>query len=346
MSSMSLLSDPSLVEELEDKLGSFVAVARSTPGLENIQGRRSIDELRDEVRAVAEGAAPADIGLEAIIRRFTRPVMLVQDDTCGPVPDHFENSEVIRSRVDTGMAAINAAIPSIGRVDLLNHRLDFAGTGWMVGPDILVTNRHVAREFAEKHDDGFRFLPLRGGGFTGSTIDWYREYDRGARATQVRVEEIVWIAEPDDFDVAFLRLAEPSGNELGLPRPLDLMDAEGIERLRAEMTRPDGTAADLPWVAVIGYPAQSPWNNPQDQQRIFDGIYGYKRLAPGQIIGLQRDGGLLHHDATTLGGNSGSAVVDLASGLVVGLHFQGIETKQNDAVTSTIVRERLREHAR
>ena len=55
------------------------------------------------------------------------------------------------------------------------------------------------------------------------------------------------------------------------------------------------------WIAVIGYPAQDSRNSMSDQQRIFDGIYNVKRLAPGRILTLRADG-LLTHDATTLGG--------------------------------------------
>ena len=40
------------------------------------------------------------------------------------------------------------------------------------------------------------------------------------------------------------------------------------------------------------------------------------------------------HDCSTLGGNSGSAVIDLATGHVIGLHFAGAYLKANYAVAS------------
>ncbi len=346
MSLASLLADYAVRDEFETRLGDLLTSARGSPGFESIDVGLNVDRLLTETRAVSEGAAPTVAGFEAIVRRFTRPVLLVQDDTAGSVPDHFENSAVIGAVVAAAKPVLDAALPSIGRIDLVDHRLDFAGTGWMVGTDLAVTNQHVASHFADRDAQGFRFLPRRGGGSERANLDWYHEYDRGARRAEVRVMEVVWMAEPDGVDLAILRLRTPAADEPPLPPPLTLMSSAEFKELRTDLSRPDAGGEGLPWVAVIGYPAQSPWNNPRDQQRIFDGIYGYKRLAPGQIMGVEDGSGVLHHDATTLGGNSGSAVVHLASGKVAGLHFQGIETRQNDAVAAPILTELLERHAR
>jgi endonuclease G len=47
-----------------------------------------------------------------------------------------------------------------------------------------------------------------------------------------------------------------------------------------------------------------------------------------------RQASAVAHDCTTLGGNSGSAVIDVATGLVVGLHFGGEYVVANYAVPS------------
>ena len=52
----------------------------------------------------------------------------------------------------------------------------------------------------------------------------------------------------------------------------------------------------------------------------------------------------MHHDATTLGGNSGSAVLDLASGKAMALHFGGIQGDRNEAVQAPRMRELLAQH--
>jgi len=66
--------------------------------------------------------------------------------------------------------------------------------------------------------------------------------------------------------------------------------------------------------------------------RIFAGIYEKKRLAPGRIVSVGAAGKTLTHDCTTLGGNSGSCVVDLNTHSVIGLHFEGEYTKTNTAI--------------
>jgi hypothetical protein len=65
---------------------------------------------------------------------------------------------------------------------------------------------------------------------------------------------------------------------------------------------------------------------------IFGDIFGVKRLQPGEIMAFFDDEGLFNHDCSTLGGNSGSCVVDLASHQVLGLHFQGYYLQYNQAV--------------
>jgi endonuclease G len=67
---------------------------------------------------------------------------------------------------------------------------------------------------------------------------------------------------------------------------------------------------------------------------IYGDVYDKKRLAPGAITEV--DEKRLLHNCTTLGGNSGSAVVDLATGDALGLHFSGsfLRTNTRSALTS------------
>ena len=59
---------------------------------------------------------------------------------------------------------------------------------------------------------------------------------------------------------------------------------------------------------------------------------------PGAIIRMEpcstgtEPEDVIFHDASTLGGNSGSCVVDLDSGRVIGLHFAGQYMQYNEAV--------------
>src|SRR5262249_25476768 len=76
------------------------------------------------------------------------------------------------------------------------------------------------------------------------------------------------------------------------------------------------------------------------QNRIFGGVYQVKRLQPGLTRGARTVSSFgnsvnaLAHDSSTLGGNSGSAVLDAATGHVLGLHFGGAYLEANYAVPS------------
>ena len=66
-------------------------------------------------------------------------------------------------------------------------------------------------------------------------------------------------------------------------------------------------------VAVIGYPAfDSRIPEPDTLRNIFGETFDIKRLAPGEI--MRTDAAAVEHDASTLGGNSGSVVMDLETG--------------------------------
>ena len=89
---------------------------------------------------------------------------------------------------------------------------------------------------------------------------------------------------------------------------------------------------------MVGYPAFDPRNDTAVQNTVFGGFYYVKRLQPGK---LQKRGAIdsfgksvsaATHDSSTLGGNSGSALVDPATGQVVGLHFAGVYLEANYAV--------------
>ena len=93
-------------------------------------------------------------------------------------------------------------------------------------------------------------------------------------------------------------------------------------------------------VGVIGYPGQnSQIPDPDAVRNIFGDIYDVKRLAPGAV--MRADETVIEHDASTLGGNSGSLVFSLETGKAVGLHFAGSYTTANYAVPAYVVADRL-----
>lgn len=65
--------------------------------------------------------------------------------------------------------------------------------------------------------------------------------------------------------------------------------------------------------------------------RYFENVFGVKQLQPGELLSIDPANKQLAHACSTLGGSSGSPVVDLETHTVIGLHFGG-HREQNLAV--------------
>lgn len=258
---------------------------------------------------------------EAIILKIGRPSLLIADSKWEAL-----KPGALRDRLESARAGLEQAIPSVGRVEIVDASEDYVGTGWMLDEDVLVTNRHVAERFARRRGGVLSFLPT----FTGQPqrvrVDFLHE--QGLETThQIAVLEVLSLEEPTDgqLDMALLRLDRTQGTA-GLPLPIALYD-------RVCEFHED--------VAAIGYPADDVRNDAYVMRSIFGKVYGVKRLSPGLISGVREDGMALDHDCSTLGGSSGSVLIHLASGKACGLHFRGTYLERNSAVTSLALKQRL-----
>lgn len=283
-----------------------------------------VDDVRRLLDTPNAVPRPEDLALEAIILRLGRPVLKIRNDD-------FDTAELgtdtWAERLAQSRPSLLAPILAVGRIELRNHpSFSWIGTGWLVAEDIIVTNRHVAREFAAREDGRFVFRQYLFGELS-ARVDFKEEHEVTG-AVEYPVVEVLHIEEDSGPDLAFLRL-DWSAAPPPAPRvPIVLSAAPAVDQQ----------------VAVIGYPAKDTRTSiPEEMDAIFGNVYNVKRLAPGQLIGVFPEQGLLTHDCTTLGGNSGSVVVDLASGAAVGLHFAGREEQANYAVSAPVVRQKLDE---
>jgi len=273
----------------------------------------------DDAR-LAVGNAVSAAGLnEAIVRRFGRPVLMVRNDTF-----EIPASDVWKAILFPYKSRLDAALPCVGRVEIVSAFPPYLGTAWMVTENIAVTNRHVALEFAQRNGNGFEIRRNPVGQQMRVRVDFKEEYLQTV-PFEAEITEVLFVSEPNENepDIAFVRLKAPG--ERPLPRPLPLFDGQ----LRQNQK-----------VAIIGYPAEDSRNGAEDQARIFANIFDVKRLAPGEITNVN-GGFVFTHDCTTLGGNSGSPVIDIETGSVVGLHFAGEFLLNNYAVKAPVIRDIL-----
>ena len=318
----SLLADRDVMNEVRE------GIALESTQRESAAGQGPVLDALLSGKAEAVLSSHDYTTLEAIVLLRGRPVLLIQDDRWA-MPKSAEIAKWIGSPTDPGNKLM-PRIPSIGRVEVLDFSSDYIGTGWMLEENVLITNRHVVDEFGLTAGASFPFRRNLSGGSYEARVDFRREHERSGTA-QVALEQILFIEENSDLrpDMALLRL-NPAGG--ALPAPIELDDAQLIH-----------TGDDRSRLAVIGYPAEDGRNDAFAMRQIFDGHYRVKRLSPGRVMSVSPDGKHLEHDCTTLGGNSGSPVINLATGRACGLHYAGSYRERNFAVTSAWLKQRLAE---
>lgn len=235
--------------------------------------------------------------LLSAVQPVGRPAVLVRDGDfdVGPPWQHLMAQPLHGTLTD--------ALPAVGLIEIpgdLNYAL--AGTGFLVGEQLVMTNRHVAELFAEAL--GTPAMRLRDG--VAPVINFGREVSDlpGDPGAPFAIAAVQWVH--PRWDVALLQLEEP-------PRIMPL-----------RLARHQVAAGEE--IVVLGYPGSDNPYSPVEQS-LYQGIYGVKRLLPGQLHPAAQIAGLpgpvLRHDSSTLGGSSGSALLEIRTGLVVGLHYRG-----------------------
>jgi endonuclease G, mitochondrial len=320
-----------MVDSRTNRLESYLSlISRGIGGTEAVletfrekvhDGRESgaVDTVRiDSAIAALESLARNSTGsldhaayaaVEAIINEDMRPAIDIVGSKFNVTHDlwlHLSSKEDLRTKIER-------AIPAIGRIELPGHpTLPFGGTGFIVGDGLIMTNRHVAEIFTRGVGDRkLDFIPDRAAG-----IDFLRERDQPTGPT-LAVRRIALVH--PYWDVALLAVD-------GLPRVQPLcLSVEDARDLDGE-------------IVVIGYPAFDSRNPASVQQTLFDHTYGVKRLQPGRLqrsVSTESYGKMVNaaaHDCSTLGGNSGSGVIDLKTGSVLALHFGGRYHQKNYGV--------------
>lgn len=265
-------------------------------------------------------------GEEKVVRRFRRPALFVQDNTFSEFNEQsYRSAEKWKSFLDDNREAINIAILGVGRIE---DRYDKGyGSAVLIQDDVLLTNEHVARDLVRRvvnsagqsawewrvHPKNQKSMKFR--------VDFRQEHER-VDEIDFELTEILFVSETD-VDIALFRCETTASDNRVQPVTLSQDVSKGT------------------MIGVIGYPSEDEAYTDTielDAERIFEGIYNVKRLAPGEISRL--DQGKIFHDCSTLPGNSGSAVIDLETGELVGLHYYG-DIDDNIALDIELIRETI-----
>jgi hypothetical protein len=284
-------------------------------------GRDATQKLLNE--GTGASLSPAEeTALEAVaIADGSRPALLIKNDAIDPSDANAgEWADDLRIHAD----AIRAIAPSVGRIDSGGRH---TGTGWMIRPGYLVTNRHVAQVLSKDPTaQQLQLSPLR-----NATICFGHEAGETQPRPLYDIKEIIFggtdyidpqVTNFARLDMAILKLDPADGEKLPPALPSTMIAA-------AEIT----SDRDL---YALGYPGPTSQSTlPQKTLlRLFGNDVSVKRLSPGEIAltlgGVAGDTGrrTIAHDSTTLGGSSGSAILgfdQVGRPSLVGLHFGGYE---------------------
>ncbi len=326
-----------------DKAGRarILAPLQRRAGAGSLAGSLLEESDRALVMMHAEGtSAPLDEGgtlqLEALVSLTGRPAIAV---TTRQTPEGKEVQTVDVNDPEFGRFAALAALAlpeleqgalgSVGRIDGDGIHL---GTGWVIGPGLVVTNRHVLEKFAAplpRQEDPASWHLYRDAriNFSPAANDPARSFGIAGVAFAGRQPVQGLPISFDKLDLAVLSVAATSETGAALPPPVAL----ATSGLMAQQS-----------LFAVGYPAP-PGAVPRDEQgqmrldvierlrEIFHLHYRRKYFSPGVVM-RRENAWVLSHDATTLGGNSGSLVGTFLGGVsAAGLHFAGDWLRSNHA---------------
>ena len=281
------------------------------------RGKRALKILADgDEQRLADPKTRAS--LEVIVRLDgSRPTFMVQN---GKV--NLETSPVgtWESRLNSSAGLLEHALACVGRIDLDSLPKGFAGTGWLVQDNLILTNRHVLEEIGKQASDGSWTLK------DGAAIDFGHEFRARASIARRLLRKVVFTG-PDPIN----HTIDHTHLDLALIETDPPAAADKLDYYFALDISPDWGARDQE-VYVVGYPG-APRFGDEDLtllEKLFKSTYGHKRCAPGVVtrdrvsLAAGPRSWSLAHDATTLGGNSGSAILAFSrEGNGAGLHFGG-----------------------
>lgn len=260
---------------------------------------RRAQQAVDIMRSGRPGVVPTPEQMEALelCIRLLRPALLVQDDHLPPDPSlHLSAAQ---------RAVIDGLLPGVAALCRAGEETGL-GTGFLIGPTTLLTNRHVMQALTRRREDP---TPPVSPGQVLACFDL--EAEGSERLPRIAVTRADY--PPDTgVDLALLELASAS------PAVLPLRRAPAL-------------VAGRP-VLAVGHPVDDARDPSPLVRALFDDRFSVKRASPGEVLGAAA--GRWFHDCSTLGGSSGSPLLD-ADGAVLGIHSGGALADRNEAVSTT-----------
>jgi hypothetical protein len=307
------------------------------------------------------------LGLRAIVRAKYRPVLPLQwNKESGnhlPDPKHLKTlglieeggrtwGEILQDALKAPIADRNYPLEEIFRqVARVERGVEGAmGTAWPLHIEkglIWITNRHVVAEerspwYFEVSDEVWEPTDDISGKLNCNAVEKLPE--KVPEKQQPRPFKVADVAPRSTYDIAALNASVPGIAGLDIVwDPEEIARGKDLkEALRNRL------------VLAIGHPIDPRGQSDANVSTVFKpGSITKKHLMPGRLLAkpFGKHAGLevLLHDCSTIAGTSGSCIIDLGPadtnykdkdalpptfGKVIGVHFFGIENRENHAVPS------------
>jgi hypothetical protein len=259
--------------------------------------------------------------LDLFILLVARPAIFVRN---GRVAERPENWPELKTEEEL----LPQMIAGVGRIETAGR--SGRGTGFIVGPRRILTNNHVLCSLFGLPLEAWQTSPDHFANLcTSSSKEWSKE-----KATKAPFFELR--GELGSTASATARVTGVLGHHLEVDMAVLELDAEPAGSRRLPLTTDAPPSFEGRRIYAVGYPMADILKVTPSPvfKRVFGAdatSLGTKRFSPGTIIewaGANR----FSHDASTLAGSSGSAIVDFEQRTVVGLHYSGHYRVGNNAV--------------
>jgi V8-like Glu-specific endopeptidase len=234
----------------------------------------------------------------------SRPSFLTKDNeidtTSSPITDW---GEMLTARKES----LDFAISCVGRINSFGSAI---GTGFLIARNLILTNRHVLEAISENNQENWKI-------YNGANIDFGFEY-KGIKTQNKCLLKSVIFCGPNpingklnhrNLDIALIEIEDNASITNYLPLDLN-----------------SDWANENQTIFTIGYPTSFNGYNYSLLDLLFKSQFGFKRISPGRIHSIYTSypPWTFSHDATTLGGNSGSVIILLnEENISAGIHYGG-----------------------
>lgn len=308
-----------------------------------MRARRALDKVRIQGKEPSSLTAQDLSALEVIVNTVGRPALRYRNGRVELPPNKLGDNSRWFILVATEREKIDCLSKCVGRFGS-EGPLGASATGWRVGKDYVITNRHVASGLVVDRNQPIETWKTDA---TKSPFIDFAYTDQTAGPARMEVGELVFCAPEPDIDLAIFRVTPANST---MPPAITIDWSESA--LGRTLPATDGAAPVFQGqeIYAIGHPFVAVAT--QAMKLVFEEADGRKRCSPGVVMGVDPKRPLLFHDSSTLSGNSGSCVAAIVADgrhVAVGLHYGGRElpTEQGSGLGSAnyaVAFSRIAEH--